>query len=356
MGQNGGAVGPRDRGAGRAVPERQKIRNPSGAQGFHPSRTEPQVALSQYAAFMEYLDIAWNAYVGYAHYLWYEITHPHLQNYFYWLIGVSAFFFGLEWMMPWRQTQARFRKDFWLDFFYMFFNFFLFSLIIYNAASEVVVHAFRDLLAGVGIANLVAIEVGSWPVALQLLTLFVVRDFLQWNVHRLLHRVPWLWEFHKVHHSVEEMGFAAHLRYHWMENVVYRVLEYVPLAMIGFGIDDFFVVHLFTLTMGHFNHANIRVPLGPLKYLFNNPQMHLWHHARDLPGHAPHGVNFGLTLSLWDYLFKTAHIPHQDADIPLGFPDRASFPDSFSGQVLHGFTRGRSTKEAPSKQPPGMDA
>ena len=85
-----------------------------------------------------------NGYGGYASYLWSEITHPSWHNYFYWLLLVSAFFFGLEILKPWRENQAMFRKDFWLDFFYMFFNFFLFSLVIYNAASDVVVNLFNN--------------------------------------------------------------------------------------------------------------------------------------------------------------------------------------------------------------------
>ena len=284
----------------------------------------------------KYLDVFLNGYTGYAGYLWREITHPHAQNYFYWLIGVSLFFFVLEVFAPWRKDQKKFRKDFWLDFFYMFFNFFLFSLIIYNAASEVVVNLFSDLLAAFGVTNLVAIEVGSWPVWVQLLTLFVIRDFIHWNVHRLLHRVPFLWEFHKVHHSVEEMGFAAHLRFHWMENVVYNALQYIPLAMIGFGIDDYFIVYIVSLAIGHFNHSNIRVPLGPLKYIFNNPQMHIWHHAKHWPEDFRYGINFGLSLSLWDYLFKTASIPHDGRDIELGFEDSEQFPTTFIAQNLHG--------------------
>ncbi len=277
-----------------------------------------------------------DGYRGYAHYLWGELTHWHAKNYLLWLVGVSLFFFALELVRPWRPDQARFRKDFWLDAFYMFFNFFLFSLIVYNAASDVAVDLFNDALAAIGVRNLVAIEVSGWPVWLQLVTLFVVRDFVQWNVHRLLHRVPFLWQFHKVHHSVEEMGFAAHLRYHWIENVVYRGLEYLPLAMIGFGIDDFFVVHIFTLAVGHFNHSNLRVPLGPLKYLFNNPQMHIWHHAKHLPEGRPYGMNYGLTLSLWDYLFGTACIPSDGRDIELGFEGDESFPTTFFGQVKVG--------------------
>ncbi|HQU74594.1 MAG TPA: sterol desaturase family protein, partial [Calditrichia bacterium] len=240
---------------------------------------------------------------------------------------------------PWREDQPKFRKDFWLDAFYMFFNFFFFSLIIYNAASDVAVNLFKDFLGMFGIRNLVAIEIESWPVWAQLLTLFVVRDFIQWNVHILLHRSEFLWEFHKVHHSVEQMGFAAHLRYHWMETVVYRSLEYLPLAMIGFGIDDFFIVHILTLAVGHFNHSNFRIPLGPLKYILNNPQMHIWHHARHLPEERRYGVNFGITLSIWDYLFGKDYIPYNGRDIELGFDDLEKFPSTFIGQNTHGFTR-----------------
>ncbi len=284
----------------------------------------------------KYVDIFLQGYRDYAGYLFSELTHLHPQSYLLWLIGVSLFFFALELAKPWRQQQPRIRKDFWLDAFYMFFNFFLFSLILYNAAGDVVVQLFNDALAAVGVTNLVAIEVGSWPVWLQLLVLFVVRDFVHWNVHRLLHRVDLLWEFHKVHHSVEQMGFAAHLRYHWMENVVYRAFEYIPLAMIGFGIDDFFIVYIFGLAVGHFNHSNFELPLGPLKYIFNNPQMHIWHHARQLPGKYRYGMNFGITLSLWDYLFGTACIPQSGRDVELGFADDEDFPPTFFGQLVYG--------------------
>ena len=297
----------------------------------------------------QYIQTIVDSYTGYANYLWNEITHPSWHSYFYWLIGVSTFFLLLEWVSPWRKDQPKFRKDFWLDFFYMFFNFFLFSLIIYNAASNVVVNLFNDALAAVGIKNLVAFEVMSWPVWAHLLLGFVVRDFVQWWTHRLLHRVPVLWEFHKVHHSVEQMGFAAHLRYHWMENVVYRTIEYIPLALIGIGLRDFFIIHIFTLAVGHFNHANIRVNLGFLKYLFNNPQMHIWHHAYHLPKDKHYGVNFGITLSIWDYIFKTDYIPFEGRDIKLGFPGVESFPHDFISQNLHGL-KSKDAKPSPPLQ------
>lgn len=283
---------------------------------------------------LHYWNIARHDFFGYAAYLWHEILHPHWDNYFYWLIAISLTVYALELLFPWRKSQPALRQDFWLDAFYMFFNFFLFSLVGYAAVSGVAVQAFNDLLAAVfGIRNLVAINVAAWPHWAQLLTLFLVRDFIQWNIHRLLHYVPWLWKFHKVHHSVRQMGFAAHLRYHFMENIVYRSIEYLPLAMIGFGIQDFILVHLFCIVIGHLNHANFYLPLGPLRYLLNNPQMHIWHHAKELPENS-RGVNFGITLSLWDYLFGTVWMPKDGRDIELGFPDVEEFPKNFLGQEV----------------------
>lgn len=291
-----------------------------------------------------YFEIFLNGYRGYANYLLNEILNPHWKNYFYWLILVSLFFFSLELIRPWRKDQARFRPDFWMDAFYMFFNFFLFSLIAYNALSDVFVNLFNDFLGLFGTTNLVAIQVGHLPGWGQLLLLFVLRDFIQWNIHRLLHRVPFLWEFHKVHHSVGHMGFAAHLRYHWMENVLYRTLEYIPLGMIGFGISDFFIVHIFALSIGHFNHSNFTLNIGPLKYIFNNPSMHIWHHARRLPDERRYGVNFGLSLSIWDYLFRTNYIPYEGRDIELGFEGVEQFPGNFLDQAKHGFIRTKKTE------------
>ena len=343
----------------------------------------------------KYLDIFINGYKGYSGYLWHEITHPSWKNYFYWLLLVSLFFLVLEVIIPWRKKQAVLRKDFWLDGFYMFFNFFIFSLIIYNAASDVLVNLFNDGIMAVAGFNLQALNpLNNLPIWAILIIGFIVRDFVQWWIHRLLHKSDWLWKFHQVHHSVEEMGFAANLRYHWMENIVYRSLEYIPLALLGIGLHDFFIIHIFTLAWGHYNHSNISVSgtitgcilgaligliignglldihliaqpsiltavlsivscsvvgalaMGPImKYLFNSPEMHIWHHSYKLPKERRHGVNFGLTLAVWDYLFKTAYIPHDGRDIKLGFPGVESFPDNFVDQVTVGWVEKKYTSD-----------
>ncbi|MEX2512432.1 MAG: sterol desaturase family protein [Cyclobacteriaceae bacterium] len=286
----------------------------------------------------KYFEIIVNSYYGYFNYLRDEILYPSWNNYFWWLVGLSLAVWVLELVLPWRKNQPALRRDFWLDGFYMFFNFFLFSLIAYNAISNVAVEAFNDFIGLFGIQNLVAIEVNTWPNWAQFLLLFVVADFIQWNVHRILHRVPALWEFHKVHHSVEQMGFAAHLRFHWMETIIYKSAQYIPLAMIGFGLADFFLVHIFATAIGHLNHANLRITYGPLKYIFNNPSMHIWHHAKTLPK-GRYGVNYGLTLSFWDYLFGTAYIPHEGRDIPLGFEGMEDFPKTFWQQVTYPYKK-----------------
>ena len=103
--------------------------------------------------------------------------------------------------------------------------------------------ASKDLFGG-DLSKFALIDLSSMPAWAQLLIFFLATDFIQWFVHVLLHRFNFLWQFHKVHHSVEEMGFAAHLRFHWMETIVYKTLQYIPLAMIGFGISDFFIIQV----------------------------------------------------------------------------------------------------------------
>lgn len=74
---------------------------------------------------------------------------------------------------------------------------------------------------------------------------------------------------------------------------------------------------------------------GPLKYILNNPKINIWHHAKGLPKQARYGVNFGLSLSLWDYLFKTNYIPHNGKDIELSFEGDENFLMDFISQEMY---------------------
>jgi len=287
----------------------------------------------------DYWQLFVEAQVGYARWLAASIVDLSWSSAFWWLLGLSSLVWLLEITLPWRSNQRVLRRGVWLDAWYVCFNGIVFPLLGFIGAVKVFGVAFGDLLHALGRENLVALEVGSWPGWTQILLLFVLRDFAHWNIHRLLHRVPRLWEFHKVHHSALEMGFTAHLRFHWVETVVYRTLEALPLALIGFSVTDFALAHLVALLIGHLNHANLGWTYGPLRFVFNNPAMHIWHHAKRYPADRPFGANFGISLSLWDWLFGAAWWPESGRDLPLGFEQVESFPRGFFRQLAYPWSR-----------------
>ena len=94
-------------------------------------------------------------------------------------------------------------------------------------------------------------------------------------MHNALHRVPFLWTFHKVHHAITTMDFVGNFRFHWMEIVVYKSAQWLPLALLGASGEAAFVVAVFGTFWGDLNHANLNVGLGPARL---RPQQ---------PAHAP---------------------------------------------------------------------
>ncbi|MGV6860576.1 MAG: sterol desaturase family protein [Putridiphycobacter sp.] len=253
------------------------------------------------------------------------------NNYFWFLTALSLIVWALEIAFPWRKNQKTIRRNFWLDGFYMYFNFFIFSSVI-----SVFYHLIQVYWPW-SMESLAIINIGEMPKWLGLFIFFILNDFVQWFTHVLLHRYEFLWNFHKVHHSVKEMGFAAHLRYHWMENILYKPLKtLVVLLMVGGEPQDAFIIHFISIAIGHLNHANIKITWGPFKYIFNNSVMHLWHHVKVLPEDRRYGVNFGISLSLWDYIFRTNYIPNEDGEIELGFENDDKFPiDNFGEQLIY---------------------
>ncbi len=285
-----------------------------------------------------------NGIKDFGNYFWNEITFqvsPWYQNYFWWLIVLSLVVWSLEILFPWRKNQSIFRKDFWLDTFYMFFNFYIFKLIFFAGLALLTSSSFNELInweaINGGPSPIISVfDARELPYFLQITIFFLVMDFVQWLVHNVLHRVPFLWQFHKVHHSVQEMGFAAHLRYHWMETIVYQPAKYIMLLLIGgFEPSSVFVIYYINIAIGHLNHANLSLDYGPLKYILNNPKMHIWHHSKELPKSHPKGMNFGISLSIWDYIFRTNYIPHDGRDIELGFENMEKFPGSFGKQIIY---------------------
>ena len=168
---------------------------------------------------LEWLNIFWESTLGvfdfYRRNLFFETSWN--QNYLWGLLLISLLVWGLEILFPWRKSQAIFRKEFFTDLFHMGFNFVLFSIFI-SGFYAVLSKAFNSF--GIELQNLAIIDIKRIPGWLRLLLFFILVDFFGWLTHIFLHKIPVFWKFHKVHHSVHEMGFAAHFRFHWMENIL----------------------------------------------------------------------------------------------------------------------------------------
>lgn len=260
------------------------------------------------------------------------------MTYWHWLAGLSIAFVLAERLFPARPAQPLLRAQWANDLGYLVLNGHVYAVLAGGWAAALALHA-RELLApwlpfaepGSGLAAL--------PAPAQFLIYLASTDLLQWGVHYLLHRVPWLWAFHKVHHSIREMDWVGNFRFHWMELVVYGVLLYVPLALLGGDPGPLFAAAVFATFWGNLNHANLAVDLGPLAGVFNSPRMHLWHHdASDEGGTAK---NFGIVLSLWDRIFGTLYWPRDRAPERLGYAGDSEVPRDLPRQMLFPWTRVR---------------
>ncbi|MFN0106008.1 MAG: sterol desaturase family protein [Bryobacteraceae bacterium] len=225
-----------------------------------------------------------------------------------------------------------FRRGFLQDAAYLVFYGEYFGVIL-GTLSLYAVSALDKSLDAAGVKALAYLRiVDGQPLWLQVPLLLLVFDFLQWLIHNLLHRVGWLWEFHKLHHSIEEMDWIGNWRFHWMEVVVYRSLLYIPAAFFGFSPIAMFAYGLLNTLAGHFAHSNLRIRIGWLRYLVNSPEMHRWHHAH--PDAGPMNRNFGITLSVWDWLFGTAHLPENEDPARLGFAGLDTYPQGIAGRMF----------------------
>ena len=150
---------------------------------------------------MNYWTIFTNSISGTISWIWNMITFQVAwnENWFYGLILISLVVWLLEILFPWRKKQNIIRKDFWLDAFYMFFNFFIFTIVI-----EAIYKVIGGFLGyhGVFMDSIALFNKDILPPALFILLFFILNDFVQWFTHVLLHRFNVLWQFHKVHQTL----------------------------------------------------------------------------------------------------------------------------------------------------------
>jgi sterol desaturase/sphingolipid hydroxylase (fatty acid hydroxylase superfamily) len=249
----------------------------------------------------------------------------YLFYYSLWLSLFSALFLVLERIWPLR-AQPALRRGFAQDLFLLFFNSEVLGMLIAQAAIP-----FSTRLDPLVSLRLMEGQ-NLW---LQFVVLLLSFDFLQWSIHNLLHRVPWLWEFHKLHHTIEEMDWLGNWRFHGGEILVYRMLLYLPAALLGFDGKVLFAYGLLNTFVGHMAHANLPLRLGPLNYIINGPEMHHWHHVHGAAG--PVDRNFAITLSLWDWIFGTAWLPKQQRPQRLGFAGIEQYPVRLWGRLAQPF-------------------
>jgi sterol desaturase/sphingolipid hydroxylase (fatty acid hydroxylase superfamily) len=261
------------------------------------------------------------------------------RGYFFWLLVVSALCLVLERIWPWRKRQKMLRRQFGQDLFWLFFNGHYAGILVAYLATHLL------FWLAPALENVQSLHVlATQPLWLQCIAFFLLKDFLEWGVHNILHRVPWLWEFHKLHHSIEDMDWIGNFRFHWMEIVVYQGLTYLPLVSLGVDGRVILVIAIVATLIGHLNHSNINITWGPLRYIINSPRMHVWHHDREWPAEHPRGVNFAICLSVWDWMFGTAYWPDPtiaptQQPARLGFEGLEEYPQSMLGRFFYPATR-----------------
>jgi sterol desaturase/sphingolipid hydroxylase (fatty acid hydroxylase superfamily) len=167
----------------------------------------------------------------------------------------------------------------------------------------------------------------------------VTHDLYIYLFHRLQHRVPALWRIHEAHHATEDVDWISGARSHPLEILVNQSIEFAPIVLLGAAPEVALIKGVIDSAWGMYIHSNIDVRTGPLQYLINGPEMHRWHHAREIVD-----VNFATKLAIWDWLFGTAHHPGSK---PRSYGlHGADFPRGYLRQVLHAFAPRRQTGEA----------
>lgn len=144
----------------------------------------------------------------------------------------------------------------------------------------------------------------TWPVYVQITAAILVAEFLIWCNHFIRHKIHTLWLFHAIHHSQEELNVFTDDRGHFIDELVGSLFTFVPFFI--FQVSDIYAITVIGIYMpihNRFVHANIKMNLGWLGWIFTSPQFHRVHHSRE-PEHLD--KNFGVHLSIFDHLFGTA--------------------------------------------------
>ena len=146
-------------------------------------------------------------------------------------------------------------------------------------------------------------NVTGLPWWLEAILTFIILDFAVWLQHVALHRVPFLWRMHAVHHSDRDLDATTALRFHPFELIVSTLYKSAWVALLGVPVLVALAFEIWLNANALFNHSNIRLPPRADRLLRNvlvTPDMHLVHHS--IITEDQHR-NYGFALTIWDRLF-----------------------------------------------------
>ena len=245
------------------------------------------------------------------------------------MVATGLMMAPLERAFPRIATQRLFRPEWREDLFYFLLSSMLVQLITFLAlAPSTYVNTHWDWLNGTRAA------ISAWPWLAQFALAMVLTDLAQYGIHRLFHRVPFLWGFHAVHHSARTMDWLAGARMHFVEVVVLRGLTSLPLLTLGFlpSVMQAYVgvVYVYASLI----HGNLRGDFDRLGRWIVVPRFHHWHHAIE-----PEAVdkNFAIHFPIIDRIFGTLYWPDRRWPQGYGVPERV--PSGYLAQLRYPFDR-----------------
>lgn len=172
----------------------------------------------------------------------------------------------------------------------------------------------------------------EWPMAVQAAMGIVAAEFALYWGHRIAHTWPPMWQFHAVHHSVTRLWVLNTGRFHFVDSLKSILGGMAVLMLLGAPMEVFQWLAAVTAFIGMLTHCNVEMRFGPISYIFNTPELHRWHHSRDL---REGDKNFGENVVIWDLLFcsyfrEETRRPPENIGIPQymppGFWAQLAFP------------------------------
>jgi sterol desaturase/sphingolipid hydroxylase (fatty acid hydroxylase superfamily) len=245
------------------------------------------------------------------------------------LLLMAIIFIPIEMVFPKRKGQKTFHEEWKTDLVY-----FVVSHLLIQFFGAITQQPAIVFFGWMGLSGLHT-WVQSLPFLVELFMAFFIADLFQYWTHRFFHSHHFLWRFHSIHHSTENMDWLAGSRTHFVDIFVTRSMAFIPLYVFGFSTITFNVYVVFMAIHAVLIHANTRINFGFLKYFLATPQYHHWHHCKDSDHY---GKNFATIFPFIDRMFGTYYLPGKEWPKDTGLLE-ANFPKGYVKQAVYPFTK-----------------